>query len=275
MPAPKGPIYTDAHVVRDDGTVEFTCSRDSADFPWLELPPRHPIVIQTQNFWTSVGASAALGTLDESKWSALTWTEWHCGDPAAGHATRGTFGRSRIGDDLAFETKLFDNDDRLVVEMRGKGVVFRTRNFEKWREGSKRKAESREDPGEFEYAPRELLGLSEREVPLIAPLVDANGSWRSEALITAENGLMPAHPYFSGSGDHVNAPHLAEVARQVTSLLRQGAAFDVPGGEMDMHRYVELGVPFAIEVIGFDEKSASMEVSQLGKACARLSLKWN
>lgn len=271
MPAPPGPAYTSEHEVRDDGSVVFACSTDTEAWPWLELAPQHPVVIQTQNFWCSIGASAALGRLDNSKWSALTWTDWELGDHEAGHAVRGVYEQSRVGDDLAFEIRLFDNADRLIVTLRGKGVVFRTRNFEKWREGSKKQAVERQPAVDFSYAPREMLGLGERESPLISAL---EGDC-AQALVTKENGLMPGHPYFSGSGDHVNAPHLSEIGRQVASLLADGAPILVTHGEMDMHRFVELGCPIDIEVTESDEGTASMAVSQLGKSCARLEIAWS
>lgn len=271
MPAPPGPGYTSEHEVRDDGSVTFTCSTDVAAWPWLELAPQHPVVIQTQNFWSSVGAGAAMGTLDESKWSALTWTDWNLAERDAGHAVRGIYERSLVGDDLAFTTRLFDAADRLIVTIRGKGVVFRTRNFEKWREGSKKEAVARTLHTDFDFAPRDLLGLSERELPLVSQL---KGD-RARALVTRENGLMPGHPYFSGSGDHVNAPHLAEIARQMASQIAGGAPILVTHGEMDMHRYVELGCPIDIEVTGRGESTLALAVSQLDRSCARLSMSFS
>ena len=271
MPAPAGPAYTSEHEVHDDGSVAFTCSTDSEAWPWLELAPQHPVVIQTQNFWTSVGASAATGTLEEDKWSALTWTDWELGERGAGHAVRGTYERSQVGDDLAFLTRLHDAADRLIVTMRGKGVVFRSRNFEKWREDSKKQANKRFDPGDFSYAPRELLNLGERELPLVSTLSDGRG----QALVTKENGLMPGHPYFSGSGDHVNAPHLSEIGRQVASQLANGAPILVTHGEMDMHRYVELDCPIEIEITDHKTGAVSMAISQLDRSCAAIDLRWD
>ena len=269
MPAPSNQAYTFNHKVEGDGSVAFACSTDADAWPWLELPPQHPIPLQTQNYWTSVGASAALGTLEEGKWSALTWTDWELGDRAAGMAARGTFSRTLVDDRLAFETRLFDASDRLIVTMRGRGVVFRNRNFEAWRAEAKGEV-SHNEPAGFAYAPRELLGLSERELPLVSSL---NGHCAT-ALVTKANGLMPGHPYFSGSGDHVNAPHLAEIARQVVSLLRDGAPFLVTGGEMDMRRYIELDCAFDIAITGQDAATATMQVSQMDKPCAQLTLRW-
>ncbi len=268
--------YTSGHEVRADGSVTFICSSDTDEWPWLALPAQHPLVIQTQNFWTSVGATAALGARDDSKWSALTWTDWTLGDPGAGQAARGVFSPSGDGDELAFSTRLFDERDHLIAEINGKGVVFRTRNFEKWREGSKSTAKKETlAPTDFEYAPRELLGLSNKESPLIAPLNDIGGALATSALITKENGLMPGHPYFSGSGDHVNAPHLAELGRQTVSLLCKGAPFPISNAEMDMHRYIELGTPIAVVVDQTETHEATLAVSQLDRSCATITMRWS
>lgn len=262
--------YTSDHAILEDGSVTFACSGDMELWPWLKLPAQHPIVIQTQNYWTSVGASAALGTLDEGKWSALTWTDWVLHDHSATHATRGIFARTLVEDKLAFETRLFDQDEKLIVTMRGRGVVFRTRNFEEWREGTKRKLADQSGPTGFRYAPRELLNLSGAEVPLVSELDGPHAA----ALITKENGLMPGHPYFSGSGDHVNAPHLAEVARQVASQINAGMPLLVVSGEMDMYRYVELGIKFDVRLLEHAANSATMEIAQKDRSCAKLSLNW-
>lgn len=113
--------------------------------------------------------------------------------------------------------------------------------------------------------------MSERELPLVSNLIDGH----TRALVTKENGLMPGHPYFSGSGDHVNAPHLAEIARQMASQIAEGAPILVTHGEMDMHRYVELGCPIDIAVVEQSDTSITLEVSQLDRSCARLSMNFS
>ncbi len=267
--------YTTDHKVLSDGSVTFECSRDEAEWPWLALPAQHPLVIQTQNFWTSVGATAALGTRDDSKWSALTWTDWALGELDAGQAARGVFALSGEEGELAFTTQLFDAQDQLIARIGGKGVVFRTRNFEKWREGAKTSAkQDAPGPAQFDYAPRDSLGLTEREPPLIGTLVEGPDGPMTKALVTKENGLMPGHPFFSGSGDHVNAPHLSELARQTVSLLCDGAAIQITRGEMDMHRYIELGTEISIAIEEQQNETAVLRVSQLERSCAVLTMTW-
>lgn len=268
MPVPER-SYTSDETVQKDGSVRFVCSPDAQEWPWLALPPLHPIVIQTQNFWTSVGASLALGTMDKDKWTALTWTDWECGDADVGHAVHGTFERTLVEDKLAFLTRLYDAQDREIVSIRGRGVVFRTRNFEEWRAKSKGEAAQRGDTEDFDYASHEALGLDPKEPPLVSTL---QGD-QVEALITRENGLQPGHPYFSGSGDHVNTPHLAEVARQVIALT-EGEPVAVTGGEMAMHHYIELGCPFTVGIESHGVGEVQLAMSQLEKRCAEATLRW-
>ncbi|WP_284124282.1 hypothetical protein [Parerythrobacter aestuarii] len=271
MPKPPGPQYTSGHEVNADGSVDFACSTDVELWPWLALPPQHPIVLQTQNFWSSIGASDALGNMDPDKWSALTWTDWVCGPPDCGPAVRGHYRTTRLDDDkLAFQIVLFDAADRTIATMLGKGVVFRTRNFEQWRDEAKHETEVEAPHADFTYADRALLNLTEREQPLVGPLVVDN----AEALITKANGLPPGHPYFSGSGDHVNSTHLAEAARQVASLVLEGAPFRVTGGEMDMRRYIELGCPFRLVIEASDDDAITLALSQLDKDRATISLRF-
>ncbi len=268
-------FYTSDHDVRADGSVAFACSQDVNEWPWLALPPQHPLVIQTQNFWTSVGAGQAAGTRDDSKWSALTWTDWVLGDQDAGIAARGVFTRSTQDEKLEFATELFDASDRLITRIRGRGVVFRTRDFESWREKSKKEAsKASTDIGAFQFADRDLLGISRKEPPLIARLSERSGKRVTSALLTRENGLMPGHPYFSGSGDHVNTPHLAEIARQIACLVCDGRSVTVTSAEMDMHRYIEFGTPIDIVVDRISEDRFTLSVSQLEKPCSTISMEW-
>ena len=263
-------------VVVDDQTVRFECSQDVSEWPWLALPPQHPLVIQTQHFWSSVGASQALQSRDDDKWSALIWTKWQLGHREAQIATHGQYCASGEGSDgkhLDFAIELFDEQDRLIVALEGKGVVFRTRDFESWREKSKQAA-SNPSPAPFEFADATLLGLSDEEPSLIAPLTKVDGKTHTTALITKDNGLMPGHPYFSGSGDHVNAPHLGEVSRQLVCQINDGQSPLITEGEMDMHRYIELGTPFDIRVEEQSGEQVALAISQLGKSCAKISLQW-
>ncbi|MHA7821007.1 MAG: hypothetical protein ACX930_15275 [Erythrobacter sp.] len=261
--------YTGGHAVRTEGSVEFACSTDLQEWPWLALGPHHPVVVQAQNFWTSVGGALTLGGLCEGQWSALTWTTWQCGNPGVGIATRGVYSRETEGEKEHYRVVLFDGADREIVQMRGRGVIFRNRNFEEWRKGSKREAALSGSGEDFAFAPREALGIGEREHPLVGTL---DGD-RVPALVTRANGLPPANPMLGGSGDHVNSVHMIEAARQALCLLGGEPVRDIAGGEMELNRYVELGTPFELEVAERINAAIVLVLRQLGHDCARLTLR--
>ncbi len=265
--------YTHSHVVSDDGTVTFKCSDDQDQWPWLALTPFDPIVVQTINFWASVETAAARGTWDPKKWSALTQTEWSCGEPGVEHAVRG------IGEALGskgsprFQLRFFDANEALVYTISGTGVVFENRDFESWRKKAKNNVVPAQAPINFEYADARAVGVSEQKESFLSPL-NNGGTLSAQAYITRENGFPPAHPYQSGSGDHVNATHLADVARQFVNLLLGGGNHVILGGIMHFDHYVELGHPFDIIQTRdqVNRKTISMIVEQAGRPCARIRM---
>jgi len=261
--------YTFNHRIETDGSQVFECSTDTGEWPWLELGPQHPVVVQAQNFWASVGAAYAHGSMKDGQWSALTWTDWHCGEPGIGLPTHGTYGREADGDNENFRISLFDEADRHVVTMRGRGVIFRNRNFEKWREGSKREA-AKASSEPLDFVPRDAIGIGAREHPLVGP---ADGD-TVPALVSRENGLPPANPMLGGSGDHVNSVHMIEAARQALCLLDGEPARHFTGGEMQLNRYVELGTPFRLIVSEREPDAITLTLEQLERPCALLSLRW-
>jgi len=272
MPQGEGEPYTTGHAVTDDGSVTFACSTNVEAFPWLALPPRHPVVLQTQNFWTSFGAIKAAGELEDGQWSALVWTDWECGGPDADHAVRGTYSRTQLNNRDGFRISLFDQANREIVTMRGYGVVFRNRNFEEWRSQSKQIAEAETSTSPFNYADPEALGLSAIELPLVGEL-HSNEGVHLEGLVTFENGLHPNNRVLGGSGDHVNSTHIAEAARQALCLVRRRSDIAITGGEMQLNRYVELGTPFRLEVRETNHNATRFELSQLGKPCTEITLR--
>ncbi|MEL6530449.1 MAG: hypothetical protein AAFQ27_10835 [Pseudomonadota bacterium] len=257
--------------IREDGSVEFQCSLSVETLPWLNLPPHHPVVIQTQAFWTAVGASVALAGMEATQWSALTWIEWELGDSEGGHATHGEYRRNEQDKHPHYEIILLNAASQPVVTIQGRGVVFRNRNFEKWREGSKEAARKEKPHVEFGYAAPGDLGLTEEERALVAPFNPDNGF--VEALVTAENGFPPGNPVIGGSGDHVNSTHFHEIARQALCLIKGRTDIDT-SGEMSLNRYVELGTPLRLHIRTDEANRMTFELEQMGKACAEITLRW-
>ena len=272
MPGPALHPYTHSHQVGGDGSVAFRCSQDTERWPWLALPPFDPIVVQTINYWASVECGAARGTFDPTKWSALTEMDWTCGAEGVGHAARGSYEVTGDEGNSRFHLRFFDADDAPVCQINGKGVAFRNRDFEGWRAKAKAELAERLPVGDFAYAPHETTGMRAQWQSFLSPLT--RGSTQARALITRENGFPPAHLYHSGSGDHVNANHLADVARQFAQALRGGKPLAITGGAMTFKRYVELGRPFDIALAedGLSEGNVTMNVTQAGIFCSAITM---
>lgn len=267
--------YSFAHRVEDDGSVAFQCSQDVSHNPWLALPAHHPVVVQTQGFWTAVGGASALQGWEQTKWTALTWIDWELGVAGGGHATRGRYRLDSEEGKLGYVIELFNDNGVVVVTIRGRGVIFRNRNFEKWREKAKQKAQQsvqQEAPSTaFQYADPKTLGLTQGERVLIAPFDSAKGY--IEALVTAENGFPPGNAFIGGSGDHVNSTHLHELARQALFAIKQRTDINT-SGEMSLDRYVELGAPLRLNIAHVDGNGALFELEQVGKVCAKITLRF-
>ncbi|KEO89228.1 hypothetical protein EH31_14455 [Erythrobacter longus] len=267
--------YSFAHEVQAHDSVAFQCSQDVRANPWLALPVHHPVVVQTQSFWTAVGASSALQGWEETKWTALTWIDWELGEADGGHATRGFYRLESEEGKLGYVIELFNADGAVVVTIRGRGVIFRNRNFEQWREEAKKVAQQSVQQSAlstaFQYAEPKTLGLAQGERVFVAPFDLAKGY--IEALVTAENGFPPGNAFIGGSGDHVNSTHLHELARQALFLVKGRTDIDT-SGEMTMKRYVELGAPLRLNVARVDENSAIFEVEQVGNPCASITLRF-
>ena len=265
MPGAHDQAFTKDHVVAADGSVAFACSQDVEAWPWVALHPHHPGAIQALSYWVSVESAMALGSWDPDKWSALTWTRWKCGDPEVGPYASGTYRRTAIDGKESFSIDFADAEGRHICRLDGRGVVFRTRDFETWRKGDK-DAAPQSSSAQFDYADPEDLGLAPGERPFLSPL----DGFSAEGLLDTGNSMPPHHPWLDGSGDHVNSAHLAEVARQFASLVREGRPLRVVSAEMAFRHYVELGSPFTIERLGEGGDVVEMLVRQAGHDCTEI-----
>lgn len=263
--------YSYEHEVQSLELVTFKCSADQAANPWLALPTHHPVVVQTQAFWTAIGSMTALEGAESTKWTALTWANWELGESVGGHAAYGNYRRIELDGHAAYEIVLSNDAGEPVVMFQGRGVVFRNRNFEKWREGSKEAARKAAPLEDFIYADKAALGLTQNERVLVAPLDPGIGY--VESLVTDKNGFPPGNPMIGGSGDHVNSTHFHEIARQALFLIKDRTDIDT-SGEMSLNRYIELGTPLRLNIHEQAERGITFELEQLGKACAKVILRW-
>ena len=165
--------FTHSHEIQDDGSVKFECSRDIEKWPWLTLPPAHPIVVQTINFWASVETGITRGTFDPTKWSALTFAHWETGAEFTGPVIRGLADTPPGEPDIEkphYRLTFFDAAGNLVCRIVGTGVIFKTRNFEAWRGKAKEKADLSHSIKHFTFAPAESLGVNSDVERFLSPL---------------------------------------------------------------------------------------------------------
>jgi len=278
MVADNLPAFTGNHRLGSNGEVAFECSQDHALWPWLALPHSDPIVVQSINYWASVETAHTRGTYDRTKWSALTYCRWHKGEAGAGPIHSGRSIRPAGEDALGYQLDLFDQSGASVFNIRGQGVVFQNRNFESWREDRKRAVAIDQQLANFEFCTDASVGLSDgRGVSFIAPLkapLQQSSPAVTTGLVSKENGLPPASPYLSGSGDHVNATHLAEVGRQGVCLAEQNPLVEIVGGEIRFLHFVELGHSFRLEIEAAQEpqNTTLLNVFQFDRHCAQMRL---
>lgn len=265
--------YTHDHIVSDDGTVTFQCSTDEEKWPWLALHPFDPIVVQSINFWASVETATARGTWDPDKWSALTQMTWQCGEAGVGHAVHGIGKQTGGKGSPGFQIQFFDTDDALVYEITGVGVIFQNRDFEAWRAKAKQKAAEPYDAAKFDFAAADKVGVEAQEQCFVSPLTENDGL-SVQALVPKAIAFMPAHPYHSGSGDHVNSNQLADVVGQFVNLLR-GELSVLTSGKIEFNRYVELDRPFDVALnAGYRmDDEITVTVGQAGRQCAVFEMK--
>ena len=72
-----------AHVLKaTDSVVDLGFDWRPDLWPWLALPPAHPVVVEKYQYFATMTASWAMGTFSPETYTALTMFEWHCGEAA-------------------------------------------------------------------------------------------------------------------------------------------------------------------------------------------------
>ncbi len=234
--------------------VEMSFSRRTDPWPWLVLPPWHPVVVDKIQYFAAVTGAWAYGSLgrDSKERSgtgprtALTRIRWVSLARDAGPARRGTFRPFQGEESVGYELEIFDEAGRATLWIRGEGAAFEERDFGARRSASKENAATSALAPPSELARPEAVGLGPEGRSLISPLAGGDPptviGW-----VTSAEGFAPAHPFHTGTGDHVNAGHLVDCALEGAHLL-----LDTPGplyctgGEARFRRFVELDVPFEI-----------------------------
>lgn len=274
MAGPDKKPFTRDHVITPDGADAFRVSGDAGLWPWLTLHPTDAAAVQTFNYYALVESVAARGGEETDKWTALTRLRWRCfqtGDDAP-RVHHGLAEAPADPEKPDYLMTAFDADGGLVYRLSGAGIVFRNRDFKAWRKQNRDLVLATPAPDGFDYAPAAAVGALS-EVASLVSLIDALG--RGAGLVTRDNGFPPNHPFHDGSGDHVNATHLADAAQQIAmqNRIRAGAPARIHGGDVVFKRYVELDRPFDIAP---DHATSTpdrlvLTIHQAANFCARIA----
>lgn len=259
----------------DATRVDLAFELEPADWPWMSLDPRHPVAIEKLQYLGGVTALMACGGLPEGRGSALTELTWSVGDaPVVGHATHGVARLLGSFADLAegagrFELTLDDAEGTRLVHIDGAGVVFDASDSKARRAASKAKARAASSGAAPAFVPPDRVGLGEAGVSFLGPLEAGVAA----ACVSTERGFHPAHPFHTGSGDHVNAGHLVDVAFQLAHLVA-GRRLVWTSGTARYRRFVELDVPFVVRLERREseahEERVAMSIHQLERPCAEI-----
>ncbi len=261
---------------------------DPARWPWLDLPCWHPVVCEKYAYFSGVTAGMEVGTISATSFTALTGMDWsYRGAQTAQSAPTHAICESRVeAQQAGYSVCTRDATDRVVHEISGKGVIFRTRDFENWRQ-QRKQADAEDLPRpDFEFATAAVTGCRSGDEVLISDLVDdpEQGTLRCLAWLDADHGFHPGHPYHTGSRDHVNAAQLLDCAYQASHLvLAQQSDWQTltpplycTGGKARFKNYVELQRDFELLVTGVtvngSRRTLRFDLQQGGTICARLSL---
>ena len=257
-----------------ENRAQLAFELEHARWPWLSLPPQHPVLIEKYQYFGMLTGMWALSGTDPELQTALTQLSWRCPplrEPAL--AERGVCTYEHEGEQELLRLDLQTPAGELLCDMRAIGVVFATRDFAKWRAMARTAAldAGRELPMPARARP-ETVGLGPEGRALVSPLREQDGRLACTGFVGAE-AFHPRHPFHTGSGDHVNAGHLFDCALQAAHLaLESSSPRSCSGGEASFARYLELELPFEISVLGRTPTKVAMAMHQLGKPCAQIDL---
>ncbi len=264
---------TDVTQGPDETCVELAFDLETAPLPWRSLDPRHPVVIEKLQYLSGMTALMATGGLSSGQGSALTEVTWSSGDGhLVGHAARGVCRLLGSFADLAsgegrFELSLYDAAGVRVADLTGAGVVFDARESGARRAAAKAKARSAVAEGPRHFVDNTQVGLPTGGISFLGPI----GDDAARALVSRDRAFHPAHPFHTGSGDHVNAGHLLDVVFQFAHLVI-GRPLTWVAGSARFRRFVELDVPFVVKLEdrrpGSHEEALAVTIHQLERPCA-------
>lgn len=258
--------------------VELSYNLDSQVWPWLALPPHHPVLVEKYQYFGTVTASWAMQLFTPETYTALTRFYWQC-TPAAfsgKYATHGVCNTQNGEAGLGFSLDVGTADGCVMFRSGGEGFAFEDRDYRDFRARARSAVAAANHAISVQVAAPEMLGLGPGAQAFVGP------STRPEcvhACVTKQGGFVPVHAFHTGSGDHVNAAQLLDCALQAAHwFIGEGQPWQRPllcqGGEAGFQRYVELDVPFTISLVELEaDLNVHLKVSQAGKDNAVIALK--
>ncbi len=271
-----------ARVTSVDGMrVSLSYDLDRIRWPWLSLPAQHPVLVEKYQYFSAVTSGDRVLNQSLGVQTALTRLQWRCEAAAfdSGHAPLGECELWQNDNDMGFEITTRNADRQAMVHLAGTGFAFADRDFAGWRKASRQKALAACGSPPPELTAAHKVGLDERGHSLISDLHPSSDMPCVTALVTSANGFHPAHPFHTGSGDHVNAGHLFDCVLQMAHLLTpHNHPLDCAGGQAEFMRFVELDVPFEIRLADEPTEAAgatcmTFALSQLDRENTRIQLR--
>lgn len=248
--------------------VHLTFDTEDA-WPWLSLPARHPVLLEKYQYFGVLSAVWAAKLMDPTHLAALTEFRWR----ARASASAPSFGRCQVpradrGERYRLELYGEPGDPGLPqAALWGTGVNLGAGDVRALRAASRAKALRR-----AANLPRpELEGAR-----FVTPPRAEGGRLHARGLVTSQEGFHPAHPFHTGSGDHVNAAQLFDCALQLASFVfeEEGLGERCASGAARFSRFVELDVPFETQT-WIRERTVETSFTQLGRANCRIEMSFD
>ena len=230
-------------------TVDFDL--DPQRWPWLCLPAHDPILINKHQYFAAVTACWATGVFPPGVHSALTRFTWSLNTAAIGapHASHARLALEQGDGTMQLRLETLGTDQASHYSSESSGAAFGDRNFHQWRARSKAELRRQCPRIDVKRADPTAAGLPPDGVCWLSPPRSRQGRTVFDAQIDQAEAFFPAHPFHTGSGDHVNASQLADCAMQAAHLtLPELGPLICWRGEERFLRFVELDVPFQLSV---------------------------
>lgn len=267
--------------------LRFELDSDAKRWPWLTLPAWHPALAGKLSFFTGIKAGEDLFALPTSMASAVTHIGWEnhlpClrGSPAVG----GIIGTEQSEQRFRYDSEFQDADGQPQQTIRAEGVIFRQRDFGGWRRRMKQTMQAVDQmrPQDFGFAEPASAGVDSGRECFVSPLHESRQGLACYALLDADSGFAPGHPWHTGTGDHVNAAQQLDICWQASHLIgraqgwwRPGQMYVCSGGQAAFRQYLELGAPIAVRLKSWRPLNNGwrlrFELAQAGKVATEIRL---